>query len=318
MIEASKIYKKALLDLIDQQKARHNLILLHRRLNLNILKELSRCEHFDVVLALRVVHHFEEPFANIIKAIVSLGDFTFFELPTAGEDEVRAKTRVQNELADHALALAQFRYHKVGQFPIHVGSTMSPMYLVENPKKTITRPFYGSPRHVNHRIESSFDKKALFKTDPLKRGELITEWIPGINLYSYHILNGLFPDRKSISEKIACYPLQTGSPLTDIRPWNFILSGDRISLIDHTSPNTSFGTPFNDKPQHCLYNTALYVREGIQRLQKVSYNRPPFMTKVWLKIWWLPRVACRLFSIGIDKFRKGLSLLHKTIKPEVL
>ena len=282
MIEGAPQYQKALLDLVKRQKCRNRLILLGKRVDLDVLRELSKCEHFDVVLAMRVVHHFQEPFAEVVNAIVSLGDSVFFELPTADEDAVRAKARVQNELADHSKMLANYKYDKVGEFPIHVGSGLSPMYLVEHAKVMITRPFYGSARHIEHSIESTFDSKRLIKVDPLNRGDLVMEWVPGINLYTYHALNGLFPDRRKIARQIKSYALPSGSPLTDIRPWNFVLHGNGVALIDHTSVDSSQGTPFNDDPQHCLFNTAFCILARIQPLQGFPYNRRPQAAKMWL------------------------------------
>lgn len=306
MIEGDEGYQKALLDLIEQQKCKNKLTLLGTRLDISNLQELSKCEHFDVVLALRVVHHFQESFCKVIDAISSLGDFVFFELPTAGEDAVRAENRVKRELVDHSKVLSRYKYNKVGEFPIHVGSTMSPMYLVENTaEKVITRPFYGSPRQIQHSIESTFNTKKLLKQDPLQRGSLVNKWVQGINLYTYNFLNGLFPDRREVANRIKKYPLPNGTT-TDIRPWNFILNGDRITLIDHTSINTSLGQPFRDNPRYCLFNTALYIHAGIQSLKEMSYNQKPFTTKKWL-------LCCMIREMGKDILKISYSLIVRLI-----
>lgn len=309
MIEGSTGYQKALLNLIKEQRCRDKLILLGTQVDLETLRELSKCEHFDVVLALRVVHHFKEPFSDVIDAIASLGDFTFFELPTAGEDKVRAKARVQNELADHSKVLASYNYEKVGEFTIHVGSTMSPLYMVENTDKTITRPFYGSPREIQHSVESTFTTKRLLKEDTLKRGDLVNEWVPGINIFTYLTLYGLFPHRKKVAQQIRNYRLPTGSPLQDIRPWNFILSGDRVALIDHTSELSSLGTPFRDNPENCLRNTALYVCAGIRPFRKMPYNKRPIVTKFRL----LRYSLYELLSIIKDSLKRCIAVMHRLI-----
>jgi len=283
MVEGAPVYQKALSELIVQQNCRNKLILLGTHLDLKKVKEMSKCEHFDIVLALRVVHHFKEPFDAVIEAIVSLGDHIFFELPTASEDKVRAMGRVQKELADHSKVLSPYKFEKVGEYPIHVGSDMSPMYLVENPKTGISQPFMGSPRKIEHTIISTFDDKKMVKNDPLNRGVLENEWVPGINLLTYHSLNGLYPPRKVISEQIAKYPLPEGSPLTDIRPWNFILGGTSLTLIDHTSTTTSLGTQFRDNPRNCMANSALFINANIHPIHAMDYNREPEQTEVWLK-----------------------------------
>jgi len=75
MVEGSNNYQKALLDLIVKQNCKNKIILLGARLNLQIINEISKCEHFDIVLALRVVHHFNESFDKVVDAIASLGDY---------------------------------------------------------------------------------------------------------------------------------------------------------------------------------------------------------------------------------------------------
>jgi hypothetical protein len=256
MVEANKDYLNALAGpsqkgnhlsgLIQQQNRRNRLTLLNRRLTLSDLQELNKCEHFDIVLALRVVHHFKEPFADVIEAIVNLGDHTFLELPTDKEPKVRARTRVCQELADHSVVLKKYNYKLVAETPSHVGPGLSPMYLIKNEDdKRITRPYWGSSRNINHTIASTFDKKILVKEEKYKgRGARKTNWLCGINLYTYHILGGTWPSRKYVSNMIKNYKLPKNSPLTDIALWNFIISGERIDLIDHDSVNDSRGHPF--------------------------------------------------------------------------
>jgi hypothetical protein len=183
--------------------------------------------------------------------------------------------------------------------------------LVKNPKKIIRRPFYDSPRNIQHSVESTFDSKRLVKRDPLKRGELVNEWVPGINLYTYHMLNGLFPDRRKIAEKIKKYPLPSSSPLTDISPWNFILSGEKVHLIDHTSVNNSLNKPFKkSNPQYCLFNTALCIYAEAKSLRKMIYNRKPFAIKKLL----LRRTARDLLSVIKENLKEGYAVVRKFIE----
>ncbi|CAK8721673.1 hypothetical protein GKODMF_13265 [Candidatus Electrothrix gigas] len=313
MVEGSPGYQKMLKNLIQQQEKKDDLILLGTTLNYELIKELSSCEHFDVVLGLRVVHHFQEPFRDVIEGILSLGDHVFLELPTAGEDEVRAKKRIQDELDDHASLLKNYNYKKVGEFPIHVGATKSPMYLIEKTEKVLLRPFLNSRRQVRHTIQSTFGQKKIYKNDSsMERGQLISEWVPGINLYSYHLLNGLYPDRQSIYQMIKDYKLPFESPLTDIRPWNFILSGSRLTLIDHTSKNNSLGRSFRDNPKTCLINTALHLYANRGDLTHEVFNRHFFATGLYLFFISLVRTARETSIIFHDKIR----IIYKKIKKD--
>ena len=256
---------KLLSGLIKQQYRKNRLVLINKRLTLGVLQELSKCEHFDVVLALRVVHHFKEPFADVIDGLASLGDYTFLELPTANEPKVRAHGRVVKELADHAAILSKYDYKLVAETPSHVGPGLSPLYLIKNPNiNKITRPYWGSRRVLNHTIKSTFNEKTLIKKEKYKnRGTLKNKWYCGLNLYTYHKLGGIWPSRESISKMLRGYKLPKKSPLTDIAMWNFILSGERIDLIDHTSTNSSMGKPFpKGNPQASITKIANQILKG--------------------------------------------------------
>lgn len=274
MIEATKHYINALSgparpvtdDLISglmrQQDCKDRLLLLNKRLTLGSIKRLSECEHFDVILALRVVHHFKEPFADVIDAMVSLGDHVFLELPTAGETTVRAKGRVRAELANHEQLLSGYSHELAGEYPIHVGPGLSPMYRVKGGGVSITRPYYDSRRKINHTVKSGFRRKVLVKKEEKDgRGNLQTKWVPGINLRTWHVLNGFFPNRRFVTNLLRKYRLPRNSPLTDIAMWNFIISGEKVTLIDHTSVNDSKGGLFpKGNPQHKLEKVARRIR----------------------------------------------------------
>lgn len=245
MVEASKEYLRALKKLSDEQNCKDSLILLGKRLRAATLRTLAACEHFDIVLALRVVHHFKEPYSEVIRSINYLGDYIFMELPTPGETKVKSHGRVAAELSNHAEILKRYDYKKVGEYPSHVGNTLSPMYLIKSNRTTITRPYFGSHRRIKHTIVSEFGRKSLRKTEKFKkRGTLRNTWIPGINLYTYHKMGAVLPARADVAARVRNYKLPKGSPLTDLSIWNFILSGDKITLIDHDSVNNSKGHRF--------------------------------------------------------------------------
>jgi len=235
--------------LIRQQYRKNRLVLMNRRLSLGDLRELAKCEHFDVVLALRVVHHFKEPFADVIDAIVSLGNYTFLELPTDKEPKVRARKRVCQELADHSAVLEKYNYKLVAETQSHVGPGLSPMYLIRNPNTNkVVKPYWGSRRRLKHTIKSTFSEKTIVKKEKHRdRGALRKKWVSGINLYTYHKLGGIWPSRKDVSVMLRGYKLPKNSPLTDIAMWNFIVWGGAVKLIDHDSINNSGGKPFPRK-----------------------------------------------------------------------
>lgn len=67
-----------------------NVIYLKKQLSLEDLKLLNKNEHFDVVLALNIIHHMQ-PWEEILNTIFELGDTVIIETPPAND------TRAQKE-----------------------------------------------------------------------------------------------------------------------------------------------------------------------------------------------------------------------------
>lgn len=64
-----------------------NIVYLRKELSLEDLQLLNQEEHFDVVLALNVVHHME-PWKEILDVIFELGDTVIVETPPANDNRV--------------------------------------------------------------------------------------------------------------------------------------------------------------------------------------------------------------------------------------
>ena len=59
------------------------------------------------------------------------------------------------------------------------------------------------------------------------------DWIPGINLRTYQYLNGTYPSKDFICRQIENLDFSNHN---DIAPWNIILTGNNLSLIDFADP----------------------------------------------------------------------------------
>ncbi len=62
-------------------------------MNLKHLKNLKEVQHFDIILALNVVHHFDDPFQDVLETIVSMYSFCFFEHPNSLENSATKNSR---------------------------------------------------------------------------------------------------------------------------------------------------------------------------------------------------------------------------------
>ncbi|MGE4293554.1 MAG: hypothetical protein AB7E32_15260, partial [Desulfovibrio sp.] len=295
MVERKGVFLDKLLEVIARQDKRDHLTLLSGDLNLAILNQLGTCEHFDVVLALRVVHHFKEPYSQVINAMANLGDHLFLELPTKDEQDVCQRERITAEMSDHEALLAHLPHEKIGEYAIHVGDSMSPMDLVNKPKSALTRPFMGSTQERSHQIFSNFTEKRIVKAnDEAARGGTIKrEWIPAINLFTYHMLQGVHPCRYDLAHRIENYA-PPHPEVTDIRPWNFLLSGTQPVMIDYDSPKTPSGGDFKpEDPKTNLRRVAFFILLGVRHCDQ--FTRIPALGKAALKL----RLAIRMIRKGL-------------------
>ncbi len=202
-----------------------NVIHLKHRVSPLDLFQLSFCEHFDVVLALSVLHHFEN-WQSAAEAVFQLGDNIFIEVPNR-----RESTACNYEVVP---ALNDWLDERKGDHlistPSHTGPFMRSIKLYRGDPKPLSRSYWDVPVYVpwgGLTITSSLTKKTVtFHGKPEHR-----DWVPGINLRTYQNLNGVYPSADDISDLVLKTPLPQ-PPHMDIKPWNFILGGRIVTLID--------------------------------------------------------------------------------------
>jgi glycosyltransferase involved in cell wall biosynthesis/2-polyprenyl-3-methyl-5-hydroxy-6-metoxy-1,4-benzoquinol methylase len=205
-------------------------ILLKKVFSVADLRALAQVEHFDVVMALSVIHHFDEPFDESLETLRSLGDHVLIELPNednaCGQDIVRDAKTV--ELPPEAFLL--------GHGKSHLDGGTRPLYSLSRPKTTIEKSYLGTPRTDLALTISADDqsKTVSFHNKPENR-----EWLPGINLQTFLWFNGVWPSPAHIARRIH----EKGSRLEghrDIQPWNVVMQGQDLQFIDADDPNHAF------------------------------------------------------------------------------
>lgn len=208
-------------------------ILLQKVISLEGLCALAAVEHFDVVLALSVIHHLEGSFDESLNVLRSLGDHLILELPyeanACGQEVV---TSVLNAtLPEDAQIL--------GYGKSHLMDGERPIMLLSQPKQSIARSYLGTPRTDLHvTITSTFDeKKVRFHTKEEER-----TWARGINLQTYLWFKGVYPSMSRIADLLAAKRLPQVSH-RDIQPWNVLVQGDDVELIDANDPNHAYDFP---------------------------------------------------------------------------
>lgn len=195
---------------------------------------LSEVEHFDVVLAMSVIHHFDAPQEFVVQAMESLGDHLIIEFPV--EENACNPHRVK-ELVSVMPATRGWLNLGFGKSHLQEGQTR-PIWLSNNPKCRLTRSYIGTHRtELALLIASNFKtKKAWFWDKDETR-----DWYRGINLCTFRHFGGVHPTPDRIREQLRAARARFLQRLhRDIAEWNIIIQGDDVQLVDYDDPNHIF------------------------------------------------------------------------------
>ena len=217
-----------LLELCKRNTDLDNIVFLKKRVTAGELEQLARCEHFDVVLAFNVAHHFKQDWKRVANAFLALGDTVIIETPSA-QDAIAQKN-------SHVGKLERYLLSKNGTLilepPRHTDNTAKgKMLWFEKRKKHIARKYWLNEVDITDRYEitSNYTTKKLYKKDLHE----YVNWKPGINLLTFKMLNGAYPTKGMIKEKVRVLKSHAG---LDFMIWNMILQGESIALIDQNDP----------------------------------------------------------------------------------
>ena len=180
--------------------------------------QLAQCEHFDIVLALAVLHHIPD-YKVAADAFISLGSWAFFEIP--GPEDNKATG------ADRHGGIAKIFENcvPIATFPSHVSNTERPLYLMKGSEfihnQTLDRDERGAQDYATYTITSDFDKcrisidrSARWPKVPIEE----RDFIPGMNAHNFMLMGG-----KVDIPEMPKHP--------DQKPWNYII-GDMVKPID--------------------------------------------------------------------------------------
>ena len=187
---------------------------INRHLSPQQLLDLSRCESFDIVLGLAVLHHMED-YQKAFHALRRLGSYTFFEICGPGDIHARAYER-------HEGIAKLFSGEPIATFKSHVSDAdrlwycygMQP-FICEQTLDVASR---GAPGYASYKINSTFHDSIIEIDRRPIAGVETRPFIPGMNLHNFRLLGGK-----------ADTPEDDG--LSDHKPWNYII-GDGIQRID--------------------------------------------------------------------------------------
>lgn len=202
-------------------------ILLKRRLSLSDIVSLAESTHFDVVFALSVIHHFDEPYQQVLEALTRLGSYLIFEPPSLIEN-----TANQERIINEPLDLSSYKKKVLVRALTKTVARkiiFRETYAIDcQTNKKIIRPFFNSSREMQEaKIQTDFKKREVFFPH-LNRVE---EFATGINFSTFLALNGVYPTKSKILNLL--HDLKF-SDEENVRPWELILTGERL---DHFKPH---------------------------------------------------------------------------------
>jgi SAM-dependent methyltransferase len=184
------------------------------------LDQLAAVEHFDLVLAMSVMHHFDGTWNQILATFRSLGDRLIVETahePAACGRHITETTVIPGDA------------EMLGECPSHLDGTPRPIWTVATPRTTLRRSYIGTPLDdCNIEIRSDWHYKNAVKDG------VVYLWHPGINLRTWLHYGGLWPNRRHIQLLIREHaPAKRHG---DIRTHNIILGGNTVAFIDALDP----------------------------------------------------------------------------------
>jgi 2-polyprenyl-3-methyl-5-hydroxy-6-metoxy-1,4-benzoquinol methylase len=212
-----------------------NILLLDKQMNLKHLKNLKEVQHFDIILALNVIHHFNEPFQDVLETLVSMSSFCFMEHPNSLENN---STKNYHRLNTEKLNLKKFNPILLNKNQSGLGTSDNQklersMWLLENTQsKTIDRGWRGAAKYNEKfgpgneiNIQSSFDKISV----NYSLREENRNWIQGIDLRTFLENNGVYPTNDDVLDLIDNMTIDKAQ---DLGPHNLILNGKQLLPID--------------------------------------------------------------------------------------
>ena len=213
----------------------HKVLLLNKQMNLKNLKNIKEVQHFDIVLALNIIHHFDEPFQDVLETLVSMSSFCFLEHPNSLENE---STKNSQRLDTEKLDLEKFKPILLNKNPSGLGNSLNKklernLWLLQNTQsKTIDRGWRGASKYTEEfgpgnqiSIKSNFNE---INVDYGLRDEK-RNWIQGIDLRTFLEYDGVYPTNEKIINLIDNLKIEYAK---DLGPHNLILNGERLFLID--------------------------------------------------------------------------------------
>ena len=229
MVEGNSDYISFLKHLTKENDKVDSLIILDKHIDINFLESLAKAEHFDVVLALNIIHHLGENWKESIDNIALIGEHVVIETPS-GNDK-GACGEFKKEIEDYLVLIGG---ELIGKFERHTDSeNKGSLYYINRRKLKINQKylldFYNLGPNNFYYIYSDWNVKKFIKIN--FEGNVLVErdWKNGINFVTFKRFNGCIPSNHVVENYIKNVFDQNRQ---DFMPWNLIIDGAKMHLID--------------------------------------------------------------------------------------
>lgn len=191
------------------------MMVLRKEFSADDLFRFSECEHFDVVLAMNILHWYEAHWNEALTALSLLGDRIFMQSPYPEDTQACGKhnTSIMQRIADGKRLgeTAQFGGHMPRPIFTKIGST-----------DLLTRKSFNA--------EEQIEATVINGTIMLHHKDEVQKYIPGLTLTTFAELNGVWPPKEMICSALRL--MKWDGPHRDIQPWNVRITGTEAFLID--------------------------------------------------------------------------------------
>lgn len=212
-------------------------IVLQRKLCLEDLKALSEVEHFDVVIALSIIHHFEEPYQEVFEVLSRLGSCLIFEPPCMDEKTINQERIVAEPLDLSTVKkklLARTTNGSLGEKKFYRDT-----YAIQcEQSKLVKKTYFSAPHDLPSfpKITADEHQRKIF----LPRQQKEMDWPEGISFNTFLALNGIYPTKNRI------FHLMNDLPLKDhdrIQPWDLTLMGACLKHLPRSFTSDGIHAP---------------------------------------------------------------------------
>ncbi len=187
-------------------------VMAPRSLTLSMLETLGRCEHFDVVIVHDISTSIPVPYRRLIAVLTALGDHVFISVESAEHEQILKKSsRIRQAVS--------------------CSCDTPSLFLSTHQKKGLDLARYTQVKsrssQPRYEVISSYQHKEFTK----KGLQYPLTWIHGINLVTFCMLYGVYPNDQVLRSQLRGFRKSLGEH-NDLVLGNFILQGTRLFPID--------------------------------------------------------------------------------------